>query len=482
MQRALKSYTEDPTVHYTAARYFFEKKDYTNAISHLNTALLLKENYYEASQLLGNIYILTGNYSKAEEAIRPNLQATDNDYLFAAKYTLGVVYKKELKYQEALHSFNEALRIRPGDELVKMAAENFCLKYPEETKSERLRYSQLHQLEGKKFEELNQLDKALFEYRRSLQLDMFSRKSRLGFANIYKLNSFPIKYLMELLILKNENQVNEEISDNIAVYKELLYNSLAQRWVHRLDPFFGQEENKNNKEDPYFDQYSINKSTFSLAAFSLTDKNQLVHLDGDEELTTYFIALLEYFDIYKQPQHSPMADSFDSAFRQARDLSSDYFLILRYDEQQRYLDLFASLYLTRTGTFIKDWHIYRTGNNRMQEALLMLAQKVRAEFPLKGSILAKDLNKGVINLGRREGIKKDDRFLIIEKGKLQLSAQKIDFNYRDDDILGEFSVTEADENLAEGIIKPKGFFDLINPEDEVIVLPQPKTQAKPAAK
>jgi hypothetical protein len=84
------------------------------------------------------------------------------------------------------------------------------------------------------------------------------------------------------------------------------------------------------------------------------------------------------------------------------------------------------------------------------------------------------LNKGLLNLGRREGVKTDDRFLIIKKGKLQLSTQGIGFSYREEDVLGELSVTSADENLAEGLVKSKSFFDLINPEDELIVQPAKK--------
>jgi hypothetical protein len=37
---------------------------------------------------------------------------------------------------------------------------------------------------------------------------------------------------------------------------------------------------------------------------------------------------------------------------------------------------------------------------------------------------------------------------------------------------GNFTVTAVDENVAEGLVKPLGFFDLINPEDEVVIKPE----------
>jgi hypothetical protein len=46
----------------------------------------------------------------------------------------------------------------------------------------------------------------------------------------------------------------------------------------------------------------------------------------------------------------------------------------------------------------------------------------------------------------------------------------IELEYNEQDILGEFIITEADENLSLGRIEPKNFFDQINQGDELILI------------
>jgi hypothetical protein len=95
--------------------------------------------------------------------------------------------------------------------------------------------------------------------------------------------------------------------------------------------------------------------------------------------------------------------------------------------------------------------------------------------PARGQLLARQFDTGIVDLGRLSGIRQDEKLLVIHRDRLQLSGERVGFSYREEDVLGEFTVTRLDENICEGTIARKSFFDQINPYDHVI-RPAPAAQ------
>ena len=195
---------------------------------------------------------------------------------------------------------------------------------------------------------------------------------------------------------------------------------------------------------------------------------------ADREFSLYMQDLLMRFDTLNLAGGQVEAGSFDHAFQQAREADTDYFLLFNYNETERSFRVECALYLTRTGSFIREFSVYRTGNNRVKEGLLRISGQIHESFSLKGKILAREFDTGIIDLGTAQRIDKDMEFLIIKKGSLKFRSDEIGFLYREEDILGHFLVSGTDENLSEGKIQPISFFDRINPGDEVILAPAAK--------
>jgi hypothetical protein len=215
--------------------------------------------------------------------------------------------------------------------------------------------------------------------------------------------------------------------------------------------------------------------------FTNPENNDVLHPFADRILMHYLKdLLLGYRTINPSGGEAGAADetsslddyvvsSYDQAFRKANEDKSDYFLIVRMEEKERSFEIFFTIYLTRTGSELKTIRVFKTGNRRVQDAFAKCAQEVYELLPLRGTLLTRRFNKGIIDLGRFQGIKKGDELLVIKKEKVKLDHRKIAFTYEEPDVLGTFTVSETDENVSEGIIKKKSFFDFINPEDEVIV-------------
>ncbi len=460
---ALANYTDDPVVYYTAGRYFYKLKEYNSAIDNINTALTLRPSYNDAKQLLADIYIINGNAPAAIELLRELLTSKNDEEVHNAWYSLGLAYKTMSNFEDSLWSFYQAFQLRIDDEVSRIVAENVALENLMETISWRKEYALYHFERGKRFERNNQLDKALPEYRRSLRLNPDSKDVRLAYAYVYRLLGFPIKYMMELLVLTNYYQYTDtDILDDIEIFQTYLYDSIAEKWANLINPF--------RNKDEIFDQYSIEKNTYSLAFFTENSKNNMIHLKADNELTEYFKDLFFQYDNFEIADTIIGVEDFNKAFSSARNADSDYFIILTFEESARTFSVKGDIYLTRSGAYLDYVRIFKTGNNRVSEALIRLSKRIIDLFPVKGTLIVREYDDGIVNLGRMQGITVDDRFLIIKNGRIKLDMDSILLEYDEQDILGEFVVTETDENLSLGILEPISFFDQINPGDELILI------------
>jgi tetratricopeptide (TPR) repeat protein len=464
LDQALKTYTDDPQVYFAAGGYYYRRGSHTTAWNYLETALALEPEYDEARQLLGNILLHQGKPTEAIALYKEFLSTSREETARAARYTLGLAYAGAGMWEQALASYNAVLREASDDEVVRITAENLTLEHPEETARWRKSFSRYHAFEAAGLQERDQLGKALLEFRRSLRLDPDDPETRLAYASIYRILGYPVKYLMELLLLKSYYGYGPvRVEDEIEVYESRLGGGVANRWFDRLRP--------DETRQPVFDQYTVEPSAHSLLLFTIPSRNSLIHILSDSELAAYLEDLLQRFSSLNLTAHGGAAESFDLAFEAAREAATDFFLVCSFDEEQRSFLAVCEIYLTRTGALLERHDAFRTGNNRVRDAMAKLADLIKGSFPARATLLARDFSSGVINLGRFQGIEEGHRFLIVKKGELGLSTDVIDFLYRDEDVLGEFVVTDVDENLSEGTIVPAGFFDRINPGDELVELP-----------
>jgi tetratricopeptide (TPR) repeat protein len=79
------------------------------AIAHLQKAIRIYPDYYDANMMLGQLYMDTSQWGKAEpsfkEAVRIDAKAVP------ARTSLGEVYRREKKYEEARKVLEEALKL-----------------------------------------------------------------------------------------------------------------------------------------------------------------------------------------------------------------------------------------------------------------------------------------------------------------------------------------------------------------------------------
>jgi hypothetical protein len=254
------------------------------------------------------------------------------------------------------------------------------------------------------------------------------------------------------------------VKDRIEGYESRLANSLSRRW--RVDP--GTLDKKHGKIGLYYNK----------------DHLQLRHFDAERIAAVTLASLLndsELLRAYVGPeQANPLpVPSYGDAFRDARARGSDYFLVLSYDENDRELTLTATLYSGRTGTAIERILAYAAGNERFKTALLLFNDKICSVIPRYGSILARNGDEVLLDLGTMDGVKTGDELLVLKSGSLKLRDSALGMVYKAADILATVTLTRADDDLSAGTLKRPGFYDRVNTGDTVILSP-PKADATAA--
>ena len=452
LELALKYHSYDPRVHYAAGRFAIEEGRLDRAENYLLTAVALDSEFTEAKRLLAQVYILRGEPNKAIDILKGILETDRTNAL--VWYSLGLAYDLSGDPEQGIRSFAQALSLTPDDEFTRIALENIALNKLPIDDPIRGRYAAYHLERGNLFKERNLLAKALTEYRRALRLQPESKEPRLFYADLYRLMGFPVKYMKELEVLRDLGYTDPAILDDIEIIAGFRYESVSAVWG--------------------IDQYNLDKKRFSVALYHLLPATRELHPFAGQAAAEYLQDLLRRYPSLELRDTALNVDSYESAFREARSLASDYFLILRIEESERSFTAVLDMYLTATGKALQSYRVFRTGNDRVQDNFNILAERFFDALPLKGNLLARQFDRGVIDLGKHEELELGQELSIVKRGKVRMKGSEIGLTTSREDILGTFTVTALDENISEGTVKKHSFFDLINSGDEIIALvPEP---------
>jgi tetratricopeptide (TPR) repeat protein len=449
LELALKYHSYDPRVHFAAGRFSVDEGRLDRAEQYLLTAVALDPDFTRAKRLLAQVYLQGNEPQRSVEVLQGILDSGRNDPL--VWYTLGLAYDRSGDTEQAVRSLAQVLRLRPDDEIARIALENIALDKLPLQDPVRERYAAYHLERGNLFRERNLLVKALTEYRRAIRLQPESREARLDFAELYRIMGFPVKYQKELEVLRDLGFVDSIILDNIEIVESSTYDSVSAQWG--------------------VDQYALDKKRYSLAVYHLSSATREVHPYAGRITAEYFVDLLRRFPTIDVLDTSLNVDTYERAFREARSLDADYFLVLHLEESERSVTTIADQYLAATGKLLGSYKVFRTGNDRVQDNFNLLSERVHQALPLKATLLDRQFDLGLIDLGRMDGLEEGQELAIVKKGRVRLRNDGIGPTAEEADILGTFTVSRLDENVSEGTVAKKSFFDLINPGDELILPP-----------
>ena len=449
INRALARHPEDYRVYYYAAYINSGSGHLPQAIRYATLALHFRPGYGPARSLLANLRYRTGEYEEAARLADESIAANRED--IGAWYLKGLSFGRLGRRNDAITVLSGAVSVNPNDEFVRAALEDMIIAASGLEDPRRSRWASWHFDRARDFRYRSLIEQALFEYRRGLRINPYARDRR-EYAELLRLQGYPARYLEELRFLSDLGLGDRSLDDAVEAYNSLLSNALFRRWG--VNPV------------------ELAERHWKIAVFSLTDQPCFYHVDSGAMAAGLIKDILIHDRNILSMNINLQQPSFSQCFRLARELGADYFMLVSTLENERDISIKAELWTGRTGTAVGTFYSYRTGIDRLRNASRGIIEQLTSSLPLRARLLMRKQAQGLINKGRADGIKEGQVFDVVKKGQAQVLNEGIGLVYTDDDRTGKLTIENIDEEVASGVLTRNGFFDRIEPGDEIILQAQ----------
>lgn len=448
---AVRYHGNNPEVQVAVADHYMRIRRFEDALYHARLAVSLDPSYHPGLIAEANARLSLLDYDGAVDTLSAALRIRPDDP--ETLYALGTAYALAGRNDEALRSYTAVFRSRRDDEITRYALEQLVKDETEMDHPLRKSLADYHLQRGREYEERFLLTKALREYRLAVQLDPANPVYRRDYAEVFNILGYPAKYLSELEVIAAEGAADISISDELEIQRSLQESGVARRWG--------------------VEQFAINREEFSLGIYLVSGSSRMTHFAGDGVAADLFVNLLQAGERIRIGKGEVRrVSSYAEAFRRSRTSGEDYFGIVSFDETERSFSIRLDFHLSANGKRLREFHTFRTGNDRVIESLDKTADDLRAALPLKARLLDREFDRGLIGLGRFDGVEAEKEFLILRRGEAALQRESIGFDFEESSVVGRFVVENPDELVAEGLIIKDGFFDYVNEGDLIIVPPE----------
>ncbi|MDR2730445.1 MAG: tetratricopeptide repeat protein [Treponema sp.] len=446
INRALQQHPDDYLVFYYAACIYSQTEYITSAIRYAEQALNLKPSHENSRTLLANLRYRNSEFDKAsrlaDAAIAVNRMNMD------AWYLKGLSLIRLDRSSDAISVLSNALAVSPNDEFIRSILEETLINTTRLEDPRRERAASWHFSKAKDFYSRYLYEQALFEYRRGLRLNPSSAERR-EYAEVLRLSGYPARYLEELIFLQDQGRSDQSVNDAVEAYSSLLSNALFKQWqVNPVD---------------------LAERHWKIAVFSMAGQSSFRHADAGYVAASNIREILVH-DRNITPMNTQLRQlTFSQGFRQAREEGADYFMLVSVNENERDVSVKAELFTGRTGSPAGVFYSYRTGIDRLRAASKNIADQLSSALPLRGRLLIRKQGQALINKGKADGVKAGDIYDIIKNDKLQIANEGISLVYSSSELVGKITIENVGEEIASGSVSRNGFFDRIEPNDEVIL-------------
>jgi tetratricopeptide (TPR) repeat protein len=443
---ALRHHPGDYRVYYYAAYIYSMNDRIADAIRFAQRALHFRPNHRPSQSLMATLRYRNGQFEEAARLC--DIAIANNRQDMNAWYLKGLSFIRMGRHQEAITVLSTAISINENDEFIRAILEETLISSTPLEDPRRIRFAAWHFNRARSFRQRNLIEQALFEYRRGLRLNPFAADRR-EYAELLRIQGFPARYLEELRFLQDQGMADRSINDAVEAYSSLLSNALFRQWqVNPVD---------------------LAERHWKVAVFALAGQSSFHHADAGSVAAGVIRELLVH-DRNITPVNLDLRQAtFSQGFRQAREGGADYFMLVSVTENERDISIKAELFVGRTGSPAGTFYAYRTGTDRLRDASRGIVSQLSSAMPLRGRLLIRRQGQALINKGRADGIRQGVVYDIVKRGRPQVSNQGIALVYSDDELVGRLTITNVDEEIAIGNLARNGFFDRIEPGDEVIL-------------
>jgi len=453
INNALTNHPGDYRVFYYAAYIYSVNNKIAEAIRYAESSIYYKGDFLPAQSLMASLRYRSGDYNEAARLC--DILIAKNRQDLSAWYLKGLSFIRLNRKQEAITLLTSAVSINENDEFIRAILEETVISSTLLEDPRRAGFALWHFNRARSYRERNLVDQALFEYRRGLRLNPFAADRR-EYAELLRLSGYPARYLEELLFLQDQGMSDRNLTDAVEAYSSLLSNALFRQWqVNPVD---------------------LAERHWKIAIFSLAGQSSFYHADAGTVAAGVIRELLVHDRNITPMSFDHRQTSFSQAFRLAREGGADYFVLISVTENERDISIKAEVYTGRTGSPAGTLYSFRTGTDRLRDASRAVISQLTSSMPMRARLLIRKQGQALINKGKADGILADTVYDIVKRGRPQPANEGFALIYSADELVGKLTITNIDEEISIGRLQRNGFFDRIEPQDEIILQSKKQVQ------
>lgn len=475
INESINSYSGEKEVHYLAAVVHSMKGDLVSAENTCRVAIQIaldaNKDYERATELLSKILFMMARYDECIALCDERIEKDRKS--MSAWYLKGTAQKAQGKINDAITTWDKALLIQKDDEVMRAALEVLINDAVPLADNRRSQWAKYHTDCALQCERRYDKSGASYEWQRALKIEPTNDDARASYAKMLKLNGMNELYLEQLLFIranKNELMTEEQkknpsykdllMSDTIEAYTDLLQDTLAKKW--KVEPFYLDKT-----------RWSLGIYYYEDIANSPASVTQL-HIQNNLVSSAFAADLFSGIATTAVRAYPLPIKSFGDAYNKARNSGLDYFLTLNLDEGERDLTLSYSMYSAKTGNAVTNNSFYAMGNNRYTNVFRRFQEDVQNKLVTRAKILAREGKTLLCDIGKSEGALVGDVFDIVKANTLQTATSGLGVSYKKENTLGTFTIEKVGEEVSEGSLATKGFYDKVNIGDDVVLLTRAK--------
>ena len=464
ISQAIGYYSGEAEVHYLAAVVSAMQGNLTGAEKQCRVAVELNGNYDRAYELLSKVRFAQNEYEEVISICDFRIARDRNRG--SAWYLKGAAEKELGRTAQAVNTWSSGLSVVPDDEIMRAALEVEVNKSVPLEDSRRTEWAQYHIQQARECTRRYDKTGALYEYQRALKIEPSNEEARLAYADMLELNGMHELYLEQLLFIRqtrdsadvqdenlNVSRREVQMNDTIEAYDNLLQDSLSHKW--NVQPFY------------------LDKTRWNIGIYYVPSAVNQIHIQNNTVAAEFASDIFTGIASASVLAHPEQVEGFGDAYQKARTRGMDYFVILSLDEGSRDVTLSYTMYSGRTGNKITQNDLYGTANARYASVFRRFRQEILEHLPVRAKIIGREGKTLLADIGRSENCTEGAVFDVVRKNAVQTSSTGGGVSYKDDDILGSFTVTVAGEEISEGLLEYRGFYDRVNVGDELVLIKMP---------
>lgn len=465
---ALSYHSGEAEVHYLAAYLAAKQGKLETAERRAKSAVQLKGDYDSAYELLAEILYKQERYEEVVDLCDFIIGRDRNKS--KAWYLKGISEFRSGNTERAMVDFTTGLSIDPQDEVMRFALEELIQSSVSIEDKRRSKWAEYHLVKAKEFGSNFNGPAQRYEYQKALSVDPLNLSARQSFADLLEREGLYELYLEQLYFIKeNETYVTSsspQVSEDSPKVIKTSQQIKNEDTIEALESMMTNTLSKNWNVNPFY----LDKTRWQIGIYYIKNSIDLYHADVEQIIS---IAAASIFDGVSSTQvvvKTEPVSGFAQAYRNARENGLDYFIIMNVDETDRSIIIDSEIFSARTGTKTTEFHIYRTGNDKVSNALRRFRTSILDILPIRGKVIQKVGSTVLCDLGKSDGIVSGSKFDVVKKGSIKTQDTGVGIMYRQSDILGTLEITTSNEEISEGTFIKKGYYDTMNLDDEIVLI------------